>query len=378
MRVGPVMEVMDTFAADIAVRHTGDPTANVVTATVDNIEWGVSESAHERQQGQEKEEAGQAVRPGLAGVPTVRDDLVLRGAVCRAGLTSMDVLLELHSVCAPEDGSDGEVARRVGGARFVFVRRPGVAADHSGREVAPPPPRVPALVAESSNERALLVQGQRLYRQYKAERGERGTPTAEEIAFVHASASPVEQQDGVDAGIPGHWTDIENTLCENVQVVHGQDRNSHGQLFGGWLMRKSFELAWCTGHLHALRPPVLRHVDEITFTHPVPIGAILRTSALVTYVEGNSMAVAVSAEVVNPRTGEGHTTNEFRYTFSVDDATEEGAKELGWGAEEGGGEEGAPLRRVRPRRYRNVARFLAGRRAVARARTFQASGQAGG
>ena len=57
VRVGPCMEVMDCLAGDVAVRHIGDPGAHVVTAAVDEIEWNA------------------------AAVPTVRDDLILRGTV---------------------------------------------------------------------------------------------------------------------------------------------------------------------------------------------------------------------------------------------------------------------------------------------------------
>ena len=31
--------------------------------------------------------------------------------------------------------------------------------------------------------------------------------------------------------------------------MHDQERNKHGNIFGGYLMRQGFEIAWCTAYL---------------------------------------------------------------------------------------------------------------------------------
>lgn len=263
----------------------------------------------------------------------------------------MDVLLEVQAVSQGEGGTEG-VRRRVGGARFVFVRRaPGPGGEVAGGRGGKSAP-VPPLRAASESDAALMARGRALWERARdcGAQGRDSVPKADEIAFVHETSACAEERrrsGGGEAAVG--FVDIEDTATESVQVIHGQDRNLGGQLFGGWLMRKSYELAWTCGHLHALAPPSLRTVDEITFKCPVPIGSILRMDACVSYVEHELMAVAVRAEVIDPSTRRAAVTNEFLYTLDA-----------------GGGASSPPMR-VSPRRYANVSRFLEGRRAVARA-----------
>lgn len=48
-------------------------------------------------------------------------------------------------------------------------------------------------------------------------------------------------------------------------------RNLHGRIFGGFLMRRAFELAHSTCYLHAGVRPHTLSIDEITFKRPVEV-----------------------------------------------------------------------------------------------------------
>jgi len=39
------------------------------------------------------------------------------------------------------------------------------------------------------------------------------------------------------------------TERQSSHLMHSQDRNRHGKIFGGYLMRESFDLSWLTAHL---------------------------------------------------------------------------------------------------------------------------------
>lgn len=42
-----------------------------------------------------------------------------------------------------------------------------------------------------------------------------------------------------------------DTLKKTQILMHGQDRNRHGKMFGGYLMREAFEISWITACLQS-------------------------------------------------------------------------------------------------------------------------------
>ncbi len=38
--------------------------------------------------------------------------------------------------------------------------------------------------------------------------------------------------------------DIEKTIVKNIRLMHGQERNIHNKIFGGFLMRLMVETGW--------------------------------------------------------------------------------------------------------------------------------------
>ena len=332
VRFGLVAEVLDTFACDVALRHTRRRDHALVTAAVDQISW----------------------KGG--GAATVDGDLVIRGAVGRVGRSSIDVLLRMLAV---RDG--GAEEEEVGSARFVIVSRPAADADAAASSVP-----LARLVAGTDDEGALLDEAAALAgaaREARALRGPGGAtppPTADEIAFVHecaqhaADAAAAGDGDGDgdgDGAQQAPLVDIEDTAVESTRVMHGQDRNLNGQIFGGHLMRASYELAWTAAALHAKRTPRLVFVDEIEFRAPVPVASVLRMDARVTYADAATglLSVGVAADVVDPASGRSVRTTEFTYVLDVPG-------------------DGGALAEVSPARYATVPGFLEGRRAVQRIR----------
>ena len=44
-------------------------------------------------------------------------------------------------------------------------------------------------------------------------------------------------------------TAMNKTEIESTLLMHGQDRNRHGKIFGGYLMRQAFDMSWITASL---------------------------------------------------------------------------------------------------------------------------------
>jgi len=57
----------------------------------------------------------------------------------------------------------------------------------------------------------------------------------------------------------------EETSLSNTFVCQPQQRNMHGRIFGGFLMRRAFELAFATTYLFAGSRPSFVRVDEVIF-----------------------------------------------------------------------------------------------------------------
>lgn len=62
---------------------------------------------------------------------------------------------------------------------------------------------------------------------------------------------------------------IEETCLQNSLVCQPEQRNMHGQIFGGFLMRKAFELAYATAYSFAGSIPCFVEVDYVDFLKPV-------------------------------------------------------------------------------------------------------------
>ena len=65
---------------------------------------------------------------------------------------------------------------------------------------------------------------------------------------------------------------IPSTRLSNILLTQPQHRNTAGRVFGGFLMRRAFELAFSTCYVFAGARPHFLAIDEVTFKLPVEIG----------------------------------------------------------------------------------------------------------
>lgn len=122
-------------------------------------------------------------------------------------------------------------------------------------------------------------------------------PDPDEVAIVH---------DMLVRGNDEHLTNqvfpspvfMRDTRMDSMVLCQPQERNFSGNIFGGWLMRKAFEIgranaytysAGCAEHCF----PVLLAVDDILFLHPVTLGTLLQFHSQVTYSSSSAFVVEV-------------------------------------------------------------------------------------
>lgn len=89
---------------------------------------------------------------------------------------------------------------------------------------------------------------------------------------------------------------MRDTTKSKSILMHIQDRNLNGKIFGGYLMRESIELAWLVAYKYIkFDHPEFEAIDDFTFHEPVEIGSIVELDATVTYSEAQFMNITVEA-----------------------------------------------------------------------------------
>jgi acyl-coenzyme A thioesterase 9 len=292
LRVGKLLEELDSFAGSVAYAFVddADPATSpptLVTASFDRLDLLQS--------------------PLRADV-----DLQLEGMVTYAGASSFNIDIDLTTV--PEEGGGAGAGAGAGGpepaASVLQASTTFVARSRDNKRAVP----VPRLDLENASdaERALHEAGRRATEARRAARSAslaRQPPTAEELAMIHALFVETQGQGALRGREGAHGGPLalalardnavfadETALATNL-ISFPQDRNLHGKVFGGFLMRQAFEIAWAAGWRATGELPKFLALDDVVFLAPVETGALLTFEAHVSYARGApSRAYAVTVE----------------------------------------------------------------------------------
>lgn len=103
---------------------------------------------------------------------------------------------------------------------------------------------------------------------------------------------------------------MSETKMYTTQIMQPQYRNRHHfMIFGGFLLKQTFELAFCCAASFSHSRPIFISLDPSTFANPVPVGSVLYLKAIVAYTEPPFVSARHtpenSIEVSDGRKGEG-------------------------------------------------------------------------
>merc|ERR1712241_506478 len=149
-------------------------------------------------------------------------------------------------------------------------------------------------------------------------------PGEEEQALVHDFFMKTvdHKQMSFKARIkPENTVWFEDAKLKNLIVCQPEHRNRTNKIFGGFIMRQAFELAWANAYVYGKARPFCMYMDDIWFRAPVEIGSLLYFNSQVCYTQDQFMQVRVSAEILSPETGSMSVTNVFQYTFKMKEKT---------------------------------------------------------
>ena len=297
MRFGKILEDLDALAGNIAFQHVvGNPL--IVTAAVDRIR--------------------------LRNRPTIGKEQVLSGKVTWVGKSSMEIRMQ----CAHknDDGTESEWLE----AYFTFVAR-----DPDTNKAT----SIARLHPETTEERAFFELGALKAAHKKKLRKSKirvGEPLNEAQVAIDKKAASLLAQSGALLQMPSladpNTILMKDTEMQNAHMAQPQVRNMSDRIFGGFLMRRAFELAFSTAYMFGGDLPNFLELDDVSFDAPVDVGDLLvfKSRVLHTmpnggnlggYVEGHTgmplVIVEVEAWIAEPMKAMARIANHFYFTFAL-------------------------------------------------------------
>ncbi|CAH9077504.1 unnamed protein product [Cuscuta epithymum] len=287
IRMGRLVEDLDALAGTISYKHCSDNDSTtrpllLVTASVDKM---------------------------VLKKPIHIDlDLNIEGAVTWVGRSSMEIQLKVTQ--NSPDTPDSLALT----ANFTFVARDSV----TGKSAL-----VNQISPETEDEILLWNEAEERNRMRKKMRGEQTKKVdVREVNRVDELLAEGRVFCDMPALADRDSILMQDTCLQNSLICQPQQRNIHGRIFGGFLMRRAFELAYATAYSFAGTAPCFKEVDHVDFLKPVDVGNFLRFKSCVLYTELDNpcqplINVEVVAHVTRPELRSSEVSNKFYFTFSV-------------------------------------------------------------
>lgn len=299
---------LDALSGVVAYKHTGDG-VTTVTAACDRI----------------------TINHPLTDVC----DLEYSGRVTyAAGGSSMEITLQVAK--APKEGDKVKPEDAMMTCQFTMV-----SLDPATKRSV----KIPAIRPETEEEKRVFAEGEKNSK-HRKELLQRSllkqTPNDEESDLIHAiwqrQLKYHDPNDPLRKPTNVHFMD--STKLTTASIMQPQYRNRHHfMIFGGYLLKQTFELAFCCAASFAHTRPTFVSLDPSTFQNPVPVGSVLYLTATVVFtdpplVHGESdlnttpedrpensqtrIQVRVDSKVRDVEHGQAKPTGQFNYTFTVD------------------------------------------------------------
>ncbi|BDG10870.1 acyl-CoA thioesterase [Anaeromyxobacter paludicola] len=301
LRFGALLEVLDRVAAETALEYARavDPEAYVVTAAVDEIV--------------------------LRDVADVTEDIRCLARINRVGSSSMEVGIRVESPRA-----------HLASCYFTMVARVGKGPAARSLKL---PPLTQATDAERAREARALARRETWAR---ATQSAEELPSREEFLLLR-HLHDAQDRPGFDGLLAA------DLVTETWERTFPEQENNWQVIFGGYIMRRAYELSHiCAERVAAVRP-VVAAVNRVNFFHPVQIGDKLHMTSRVAFTSGAAVCVETAIERVSRDRTARALSNSCLFTFlNVDPSLAQ-----------------VDVPQIHPSNYGEDARYLEGRRNLA-------------
>lgn len=271
IRFGKLLETLDKVAENTALAyvHRFYPKARVVTAAIDNIV--------------------------IRNLADTMHDLVFSAQLNHVGKSSVEVGIRIEHL--------GSGACHVGSCYFTMVAR-STDCDEA-KSLTLPPLEYRTDQEKKRYEKANIRRQQYRESLLKAEE----MPSLEEYLFLKGLHK--EQENPAFKGILAR-----DLLLESHGRAYPDQENVPRTIFGGYLIRRAYELAALAAEKIAPGRVIPRMVNRINFNQPVLLGDHLKFSARVVYTGKTTISVQSDIERFNMGAGEKALSNSCLFTFT--------------------------------------------------------------
>lgn len=202
------------------------------------------------------------------------------------------------------------------------------------------PVNVNPLVVETPEEKRLYNLGERnsrLRKEHKQTSLIKTTPNDQESDLIHAFwQKQLQYHDPYnEERLPENTHFMDTTVLRSATIMQPQYRNRHHfMIFGGFLLKQTFELAFTCAAAFTHARPTFVSLDPSTFQNPVPVGSILYMTSTVVFTDPpligvpgeefdpdskyTRIQVRVDTKVRDVEHGRSKPTGQFNYTFNVE------------------------------------------------------------
>ncbi len=302
-RFGLLLEILDKTAEEAALQYVNQfhPTARVVTAAIDNI----------------------VIRQAV----DITRDLTIAASINQVGRSSLEIGIRVEQ--------PGDPTQHIASCYFTMVARSGYG--EGMVSVALPPLEYVEPIEKRRAGKALARREE--FRHLQAALNE--PPSRAEYQVLAGLHQALDEP-----GFSGH-------LCRRLSTdawerMYPEQENVPFMIFGGYLIRRAFELSSICSELVAPNRPIIAAVNRINFFHPVRMGDKLHFTSRVVYTDDSFVCVEAGIERISRDRTTKALSNSCLFTFAnVDPDLRH-----------------RPVPTVHPATYAEDARYLAAHRSL--------------
>jgi acyl-CoA hydrolase len=270
MRFGLLLEVLDKVAEEAALKYVNRfyPEARVVTAAIDNI----------------------VVRH----VTDMSKDVHFKARINHVGRSSLEIGIRVEQ--------PGDPVRHIASCYFTMVARSGVG--EGATSVV-----LPGLDYSEEIEQQRAAKALQRREEYKQQQALlREPPSREEFEMLTGLHAAQDE--------PGFYGLLTGQLTAGAwERMYPEQENVPKKIFGGYLIRRAYELSSICSEQVAPNRPIPAAVNRINFFHPVRMGDKLHYTTRVVYTSGSFICVEANIERISRDRTTKALSNSCLFTF---------------------------------------------------------------
>ncbi len=275
MRFGLLLEVLDKVAEEAALNYVNQffPEARVVTAAIDNIV--------------------------IRHVTDMSRDVHFKARINHVGRSSLEIGIRVEQ--------PGDPVRHIASCYFTMVARSGVG--EGAVSVA-----LPGLEYGEKIEKQRVDKALQRRKEYKEQQALLREPPSRKEFQMLTDLHTAQDDPGFNGLLAGKLT------ADAWERMYPEQENVPKKIFGGYLIRRAYELSSICSEQVAPNRPIAAAVNRINFFHPVRMGDTLHYTTRGVYTNGSFICVEANIERISRDKTTKALSNSCLFTFvNVDD-----------------------------------------------------------